>query len=305
MESVHGYRWNHPAAAHLECQMIVITGANGQLGQRIVREVLKRKPASEVAVSVRDVKKAEGLGVRVRSGDFAQPELLLAAFEGAKRLLLISSNARATGGDSLAQHRAVIAAAKTAGVERIFYTSHLASNANSLFSPMHDHAATEVALAESGLKWTSLRHGFYATSAMRLVDEALKTGAIETPEDGVVSWTSHDDLAAGVASLLCDENTIDGLTPPMTGSEALDVRAIAEVVSRVSGKHIEHRQLTDDAFAAKLKSFNMPPAVIDISLGLYRASRCGEFARIDPFLEQRLGRKPQTLEALVRGSPSR
>lgn len=280
--------------------MIVITGANGQLGQRIVREVLKRRPASEVAVSVRDVKKAEGLGVRVRPGDFAQPELLPAAFEGAKRLLLVSSNARATGGDALAQHRAVIAGAKTAGVERIFYTSHMAASASSLFSPMHDHAATEALLAESGLKWTSLRHGFYTTSALRLVDEALKTGAIETPEDGVVSWTSHDDLAAGVASLLCDEHTIDGPTPPMTGAEALDARGIAEVVSRVSGKRIEHRQLTDEAFAAKLKTAGLPPVVIDISLGLYRASRRGEFARVDPFLERRIGRKPLTVADLMR-----
>lgn len=44
--------------------MLVITGANGQLGQRIVHEVLKRKAASEVAVSVRDVSKASDLAAR-------------------------------------------------------------------------------------------------------------------------------------------------------------------------------------------------------------------------------------------------
>jgi hypothetical protein len=36
----------------------------------------------------------------------------------------------------------------------------------------------------------------------------------------------------------------------------------------------------------------VPPAVIEISLGLYRASRDGEFAAVDPTLERLLGRKP-------------
>lgn len=282
--------------------MLVITGANGQLGQRIVREVLKKKAASEVAVSVRDVSKAgelAALGVRVREGDFARPELLAKAFEGATRLLLVSSNARASGGDAVQQHRDVIAAAKTAGVERILYTSHMAANANSRFMPMHDHAATEVLLAESGVKWTSLRHGFYATSALRMIDEGLKSGVIEAPANGVVSWTSHEDLAAGAASIACDEDGIDGRTPPMTGSEALDARALAEVASKVSGRRIEYREVSDDAFRAKGISFGLPPTVADIFLGMHQASRAGEFAEVSPFLEQRIGRKPLTVEWLA------
>ncbi|PZR15406.1 MAG: NAD(P)-dependent oxidoreductase [Archangium gephyra] len=282
--------------------MLVITGANGQLGQRMVHEVLKRKAASEVAVSVRDVSKAAALaalGVRVREGDFARPELLAKAFEGATRLLLVSSNARATGGDSVQQHRDVIAAAKQAGVERVLYTSHMAANANSRFKPMHDHAATEVLLAESGLKWTSLRHGFYATSALRMIEEGLKTGVIEAPANGVVSWTAHDDLAAGAASIACDENVIDGCTPPMTGPEALDARALAKLVS------LDYREVSDEAFRAKGISFGLPPVVADIFLGMHQASRHGEFAEVNPFLEQRIGRKPLTVEQLLRARSSR
>lgn len=279
--------------------MLVITGANGQLGQRIVREVLKKLPASEVAVSVRDVSKASTLGVRVREGDFARPELLAKAFEGATRLLLVSSNARASGGDSVQQHRDVIAAAKQAGVQRIIYTSHMAANASSRFKPMHDHTATEVLLAESGLKWTSLRHGFYATSALRMIEEGLKTGVIDAPANGVVSWTSHDDLAAGAASIACDDVGIDGRTPPMTASEALDVRALAKLVS------LEYREVSDEAFRAKGISFGLPPVVADIFLGMHQASRAGEFAEVNPFLEQRIGRKPLTVEQLLKSSSAR
>ena len=128
---------------------IVVTGATGQLGHTIVEKLVERVPASEVGVSVRDPAKAADLGamgVRVRRGDFAEPDSLPHAFEGATQLLLVSSNARATGGDTLAQHRAAIAAAVDAGVERIVYTSQMAASPASRFPPALDHAATEAML---------------------------------------------------------------------------------------------------------------------------------------------------------------
>lgn len=41
-----------------ESSMIVVTGANGQLGGLIVEQLLKRVPATEVGVSVRDTDQA-------------------------------------------------------------------------------------------------------------------------------------------------------------------------------------------------------------------------------------------------------
>ena len=43
----------------------------------------------------------------------------------------------------------------------------------------------------------------------------------------------------------------------------------------------------------------LPPHAIDISLGLYIASRNGEFARIDPTLEQLLGRRPTSMQDVL------
>ena len=54
--------------------MIIVTGANGQLGRATVEQLLGRIPAKQIGVSVRDPEKAQGLaerGVRVRPGDFA------------------------------------------------------------------------------------------------------------------------------------------------------------------------------------------------------------------------------------------
>ena len=123
--------------------MIIVTGATGQLGRLIVQELLALMSADQIGVSVRDPGKATDLaarGVRVRRGDFDDPASLADAFELATQVLIVSSNAAASGGDPLAQHRTAIAAAKAVRARRIVYTSHMGVSATSAFLPMRDHA---------------------------------------------------------------------------------------------------------------------------------------------------------------------
>lgn len=287
--------------------MIVVTGATGHLGRDIVTELLKRVPAHQVGASVRDPAKAadlSALGVRVRRGDFNDGESLRHAFEGATQVLIVSSNARASGGDPLAQHRTAFAAARAAGARRIVYTSHMAASPASAFPPARDHVATEDILRESGLAWTALRHGFYAQSGVMLMGDAFKTGVIEAPADGKVSWTTHADLAEADAFILANEGRYDGPTPPLTGAEALDMADLATIASELRDSPIRHKTLTDDDLRAKMAARGVPDGAVTMALGLYLASRNGEFAAIDPALEQMLGRPAIRMRTLIAGKIS-
>ncbi len=282
--------------------MIIVTGATGQLGHRIVESLVRSVPASQVGTSVRDVGKAsalEALGVRVRKGDFAEPSTLVSAFEGATQVLIVSSNARAYGGDSLAQHRAAINAARAAGARRVLYTSHMGAAAGSRFSPMLDHLATEAMLRTSGMKWTSLRNGFYAASGIQLLGDAWKTGLLEAPADGKVSWTAHVDLAEAAAAVLVDEGRFEGPTPPLTGSEALDLTDIVAIASKLAGTPMRREVIGDDEFMKRVCARGLPPHVGEIALGLYRASRDSEFKTVDPTLEQLIGHAPTRMRDLL------
>lgn len=73
---------------------LLVTGATGQLGSLVVKHLLAKVPAEQLAISVRDPQKAVHLkeaGVDVRKGDFTQPDTLQSAFQGIDRLLIISS----------------------------------------------------------------------------------------------------------------------------------------------------------------------------------------------------------------------
>ena len=265
--------------------MMVVTGANGKLGQAIVEQLLQTQPAHRLGVSVRDPGQAAALaqrGVRVRRGDFAEPDSLAQAFEGASQLLLVSSNASASGLDVLAQHRAAIAAAQAAGVQRIVYTSHMGAGVSSEFPPMRSHAATEAMLGASGLAWTALRHGFYASTLPIVIGNAVATGVLAAPADGKVSWTAHADLAAAAAAVLAAEGRFDGPTPALTAGEALDLDDVAALLSELHGKRIQRQVVPDAEYATRLAERGVPATLIDITMGMYRASRKAEFAAVDP-----------------------
>jgi NAD(P)H dehydrogenase (quinone) len=284
--------------------MIVVTGATGKLGSLVVNGLLTRLPAGQIGVSVRDPKSASALsarGVRVRHGDFAQPASLVKAFEGATRLLMISSNAAAYGGDPIAQHRAAIVAAQEVGVRRLFYTSHAAANESSAFPPMRTHAQTEAMLAKSGLAWTALRNGFYADAAIRFLGD-WKSGIVRAPADGKVAWTAHRDLAEAAAEILAGEVEVDGPTHPLTAAQALNLSDLAAIGTDILGKSIDRQVIDDERYQSELEARGVPSALADMTLGFYRASRLGEFTTVDPTLEALIGRRPTTMREVLAGT---
>lgn len=278
--------------------MLVVTGASGQLGRKIIENLLRLVPVERIAASCRNPEKLAdlaSLGVRVRQGDFEDAASLRHAWVGAERLLLVSSNAAATGGDTLKQHATAIKVARQLKVNRLFYTSQISSSPNSLFPPARHHAATEAMLAGSGLAWTALRHGFYAESAMAMNARGFDAGVIAGPVDGKVSWTTHDDLAAADAALLASQDVIDGATPPLTGSEAFDLADLAQMAGRIMGGPIARTLISDEDMRDKARAAGVSEERIGVMMGYYCAARAGEFAQVDATLANILRRDPETM----------
>lgn len=285
--------------------MIIVTGATGKLGSRIVRQLLERVSPEQLGVSVRDVGKASELadrGVRVRHGDYTDPVSLATAFEGADQVLVISAGV--TGGDAVAQHAAVIDAARDAGAGRVVYTSHQGASFDSVFEPMPDHAGTERYLSDSGRPFTSLRNGFYSSTVLQLIGGAVESGQLVAPADGPVSWTTHDDLAQAAATILIEEGRFDGITPPLTAPTAHDLADVAGILSELTGRTIRRVVADDDEWVRSMIARGIPERGAAMLLGMFRASRRGEFATTDPTLEAVLGRSAQGIRSVLQGAVS-
>jgi uncharacterized protein YbjT (DUF2867 family) len=280
--------------------MIVITGATGRLGSQIVDRLLERVPAGQVGVSVRDVDKAAALaerGVRVRAGDFTAPGTLKHAFEDADQVLVVSAAIRGDG--AAAANRAAVDVAAAAGAQRVLYTSHQAASMESLFAPQRVHAQTEQHLAGIGLPFTALRNGFYASTLGFHIGAALETGRLVAPQDGPVSWTAHADLAEAAAVALAEPDALEGVTAPLTAPHLLDFEAVAGILSDLSGRTVERVVVDDDEWKAAAVAAGMPAPAADFTLGMFRASRRGEFAVTDPTLESLIGHPATPVRAVL------
>lgn len=280
--------------------MIVVTGANGHLGRAVVEHLLTRLPAKQIAVSVRDPGKAADLakrGVEVRRGDFAVPEELAEAFRDAERLLLISTDV--TGPLRVQLHRNAVEAARQAGVGQIVYTSIVGPDPSSPFRATADHAATEQAIRDAGLRYTLLRNSLYLGTLPMLVQGALETGVVEAPADGPAAYADRDELAEAAANLLVAGGYADTALE-LTGGEAVDLAQAAQIVAQIGGRSVERRVLDAAQYRERLLAVGMPEDAATVFLQIFQALHEGRFAAVSPALGELLGRAPRTAEQALR-----
>ncbi|MFD9964173.1 NAD(P)H-binding protein [Amycolatopsis sp. NPDC058986] len=274
--------------------MIVVTGATGGLGGATVEHLLKRVPADQIGVSVRDVAKAQHFadrGVRVRQGSFEDPAALRDSFAGAEQVLLISGNDPAA--DLVSLHRDAIEAAVAAGARRILYTSQQAAVPGNPYRPSEIHVATEAILAESGVAWTALRNGAYGP-----LDQVLgpwqQTGEIAQPADGPVPYTDRADVAEGAAIILAGDRSFDGPVT-LTAPTAVTFDDFAKIATDLTGRTIKRVVLDDEQWVTNQITLGVPEQTTRLLLTWYQASRAGYFAEADRLLAELLGREPSSV----------
>jgi uncharacterized protein YbjT (DUF2867 family) len=282
--------------------MIVITGATGVLNGTTTDHLLRSTPADQIVVVARDVDKAARFaerGVAIRYGDYDDPASLPEAFAGADQLLLVSSNDPTADGVSLLS--SAIDAAKQVGVGRVLYTSHQGAAADSPFLPARDHAATEELLAASGLRWTSLRNGFYLHSLDWLLGLWRETGVISVPVEGPVSWTSRTDAGVAAAAIIAADSTAHDGPVTLTASDAPTFAEIAELASDVTGRRIGFEMVDRDDWVRAQVEGGSNETMARFLLGMYDAASGGFFAGTDPRLRTLLGREPRTVREHLAG----
>lgn len=243
--------------------MIIVTGATGKLGRHVIEGLLAKVPASQIVAAVRDPAKAADFaarGVQVRRADYSKPETLDAAFAGAEKVLLISGS---EVGQRVAQHQAVVNAAKKAGAKLIAYTSILRAN-SSRMALAAEHKASEELIRASGVPFVFLRNGWYFENYTENLAPALAHGALLGSTDGgrIAAATRADYAAAAVAVLTGSghENKVYELA----GDTPFTMAELAAEVSRQAGKPIVYKDLPAQQYQGILVGAGVPAGFAEI-----------------------------------------
>lgn len=244
------------AKSKLPSGKIIVSGASGQLGGEVIKELLARgvAPRDLILVSRTPDALLEYIkqGASARYGDPMRPESLAIAYKGGASMLLISIGITPGAPMSRSEaHQAAFEAAVKDGVQHIVYTSYLgADSGTSLVA--QDHFKSEAALRASGVKyWTILRNGGYADGFVNLAKQMVASGKAEVPiSDIKMANVTREDCAAAAAGALLNPNARDKVYD-ITGPDLLSRRELAALVSSVTGKTIEILLQSAEAAAAR------------------------------------------------------
>ncbi len=237
--------------------MILVTGATGQLGRLVVEGLLEKVPAGQVAVAVRSPDKASAWaarGVQVRQADYGQPESLAAAFQGVDKVLLISSS---EVGQRTAQHRAVVEAARKAGVRLIAYTSILRADTSPL-ALAAEHKATEQLIRDSGVPFVFLRNGWYIENYTVGLAPALAHGAlVGSAGEGRIAAATRADYAAAAIQVLTTPGH-EHKVYELGGDSPFSLSEFAAEVARQTGKPLVYQDLPAEQYERVLVGAGVP-----------------------------------------------
>ncbi|MCP3764947.1 SDR family oxidoreductase [Domibacillus sp. A3M-37] len=268
---------------------MLVTGATGKLGTKVVETLLKTVPASQLTVSVRNPEKAEGLrarGVEVRQGDFDRPETLDSAFAGIDRLLIISAD-----GDNetrIRQHTNAIAAAQRAQVGFIAYTSAANASESKLFlAPVH--RVTEEAIIKTGIPYSFLRNNWYLENEIAGIQGVL-AGApwVTSAGTGKVGWALQQDYAEAAAAVLSG-NGHENTTYELSG-ELFTQEELASALGAVLSKEVPVQQVDDATYADIMKGAGVPDFLIPMLVNIQKDIREGALEIESNDFEKLLGR---------------
>ncbi|GFM87902.1 NAD(P)-dependent oxidoreductase [Pseudomonas cichorii] len=241
--------------------MIVVTGATGQLGRLVIEQLLKRVPSSQIIAAVRSPEKAAdlaALGIQIRQADYSQPSTLDGALTGAQKVLLISSSEI---GQRLPQHKAVIDAAKRAGIKLLAYTSVLHAD-TSVLGLAQEHVETEAALRDSGVPTVILRNGWYHENYTAGIPAALGLGSVYgCAGDGRISSAARNDYAEAAAVVLTSNENQAGRVHELAGDESYTLADFAAQVSQQSGKTLPYVNLPQADYQGALEQAGLPQAI--------------------------------------------
>ncbi len=280
---------------------LLVTGASGQLGRRVLDHLLTQSGVHIVATtrSPATLQDYADRGVEVRAANFDDADSLAHAFAGADRALLISTDALDQPGKRLRQHQAAVKAFAAAGVRHVVYTSMPKPEPGSPIPFAPDHYGTEQALADSGLSWTILRNAWYMENLLQSLPQSLAAGQwFSAAADGRVAHVSRDDAARAAAHAL--------MTPPpgntildVTGPVALSTEEIAAQVSDVTGKALAVVPVTPEQLEAGMLAHGIPAFLAPILASFDVNTAAGRADAVSDTVQRLTGRAPLGLREFL------
>ena len=272
---------------------ILVTGGTGNVGGKVVSELLKR--GADVRVLARkQLDEKVQTGAEIVTGDLLDPVSVEQAMQGVDKLFLLN----AVVADELTQALIAYGIAKRLGLKHVTYLSVFKVDQFRDVPHFASKLAVEGALREFGVPFTILRPGYYIQNDLGLKDALTKAGVYPMPlgTAGIAAADIRDIAEAAAISLTEDGHA--GQTYDIVSPTLISGPGNAALWSKLLGKEVKYTGHDFDQWEQGMRARMPGWSAYDLRMMLQGYFERG-FASTDTEvlrLTKLLGRKPRSYE---------
>jgi uncharacterized protein YbjT (DUF2867 family) len=241
--------------------VILVTGSTGNVGRSLVSQLLE--VGAEVRALTRDPGSAR-LPDRANAvaGDLSRPATLRDALDGVGAVFLLWPFADADAAPAVAD---VLADAGP----RVVFLSSMGSRADQAEAGTAFHAAVERELRRSGLAWTFLRPGGFASNTLLWAAQIRTDGVVRWPYARAARSLIHERDIAAVAVRCLTGGHADGdgghggvghggVVHVLTGPAAVTQEEQVHAIGRAVGRPVRYEEIPADTALAQMLADGWP-----------------------------------------------
>jgi len=274
--------------------LIFVTGATGNVGRQVVSQLLAA--GHRVRTLTRNPDSARmPREVEVLRGDLSQPETLDRQLEGVKAAFLLwrlpTTDPAPAVVDRLAKR-----------VQRIVFLSSIsvrddAEDETNRIAKLHRDI--ERTIEQSGVEWTFLRPGWFATNALMWWAPQIRSGDIvRWPYAAAQLAPIHEQDIAAVAVHALTEEGHHGGKYRLTGPESLTFAEQVRTIGQAIGRTLQFDETSPETARDQLLAL-MPPFIVDLLLSAW-AGLVNQPAEITTTVTEVTGRPAKTFRDWAR-----
>lgn len=281
---------------------ILVTGASGNIGIPLVKELSGKEKGHRIFVGVRNVDKAQGLfagqaSLGYREFDFEAPASFAGALKGIDLVFLLRPPHIS---DIEGVFRPLLDAMRAAGIGKAVLLSVQGAETSDIIP----HRKIEKLIIEYKMDYIFVRPSYFMQNlTTTLGDDIRKRRSIALPaKDAKFNWVDIGDIAELCARFLTDFDEHRNRAYVVSGAENLSFPAVVERINLISGAGLSYKAVSPPRFILLKLGQGLPLGMVLVMVMLHFLPRFQAEPEIADTYRGLTGKAPTGLDDFIRAN---
>jgi len=279
---------------------ILVTGATGNIGKEVIKYLFDIKTTHQISAAVREIGKTPGIfsgynALELRAFDFENKKTFKQAFTDVDTLFLLRPPHLS---DVKKYIPPLLKAARESGIKRIVFLSVQGAEKSNIIP----HYKIEHFIKSYNFKYIFVRPSYFMQNlTTALLPELLEERTITLPAGKArFKWVDAKNIGEVTAQLLLEFEQYENRIFEITGSENMNFKEVAHLMTTLLGVHIRYRSINPIAYYLKMKREGFKQGYALVTTLLHFLPRFEKAPKISNDYGQLTGNEPTTLNTFIK-----